>query len=598
MLKLRDYQRHTLESVKSSFQNGISKQLLVLATGLGKTYTSISISQTFTELFAQTTGATKVLFLVDQIDLVDQTYKSFKKAFPTLSIGIEQAEKKFNNRNDIVIACVPSIGRERSTRLTRFNPDEFGVVIVDEAHKSVSDTWVRVLDYFGVGPANHNPEKLLLALTATPNRSDGVKLGKLYDDITVNYDLSWAIRNGWLTDIEVFNVKTSTDISKVKVRKGEYAPGELSEAVNNEIRNLQILKAYKEHAMNERAFVYCASVAHAYELQKIFEAGGIRSGVIEANTDKTLRKNMLEEHREGALPVLLNHSTLTTGVDSPNTSTLILARPIKSELIYRQIIGRGLRPHASAYIDVHGKDAATRRFLIAVSAKPACKVIDLEDVTGSHQSMSVPSLFGLSRKIADDKPRFFKDVVEVVEAKEHELGVDLKHIENLDDIDVIVERRKGNLGSLETPVEVHAYTDNAWIELGADHYELNLAKSGVSLIIVKNQLDQYETREYNHKKEQTIRLQAFNNLSGAFQLADSYAKENYDTKYQNRKAEWRGQGVTAKQAPHLVRMLKGGIRVDRNDRYPDTGLPHMYYQGELLNRGTAQSLLSKLFSST
>jgi len=597
MFKLRDYQRDTISATVESYDKNISKQLITLATGLGKTVIATNIVKTFREKFISEGKPHKALFLVDQIDLVDQSYNSFKRSDPNLRIGIEQSDRKIDREVDLVIACVPTIGRENSKRILKFKEEEFGIILTDEAHKAVSDTWIRVLNYFAVGPVRHNPEKLLLGLTATPNRTDGVKLGKLYDDITVNYDLPWAIKNGWLTDIEVFNVQTTTDISHVKTRKGEFAPGELNDAVNNAVRNAQILKAYKEYADGERAFVYCASVAHAYELEKIFNHQGISSGVIEANTDKAYRKHMLEQHKNGELPVLFNHSTLTTGVDSPNTSTLILARPIKSELIYRQIIGRGLRPHPSAQIDTLGMDAHIRRFLIEDSIKPACKVIDLEDVTGSHGTMSVPTLFGLSRKIAAEKPRFFKDVVEVVEAKEHELGVDLSQIEDLTEIDLIVERRKGNLGSLETPREIHSFTDNAWIELGEDHYELNLSSSNVSMIVVKNQLEQYEVREYKHKEKQTMRLQSFNNLSGAFQLADAYAKENYDTRYQNRKAEWRGQGVTTKQFRLLTQMLRGGIRVDHHQRYEDTGNPFVSYKGEILDRGSASALLSKLFAN-
>ncbi|MDV7392527.1 hypothetical protein RZS08_14270, partial [Arthrospira platensis SPKY1] len=125
-----------------------------------------------------------------------------------------------------------------------------------------------------VGPNNHNPEKLLLGLTATPNRSDGVKLGTLYDDITVNYDLSWGIRNGWLTDIEVFNVKTNIDISSVKTRSGEFAIGDLEQAINKDVRNAQIVKAYQEYSPMEPCVAFCASVEHAYSLAKTFEAAG------------------------------------------------------------------------------------------------------------------------------------------------------------------------------------------------------------------------------------------------------------------------------------------------------------------------------------
>jgi len=597
MFTLRPYQNDTIGDVFDSYNNVIRRQLVVLATGLGKTVIATQLVKKFRSFFESKQLHPKALFLVDQVELVDQAAASMAKAMPDLNVGIEQANRKIKRNTDIVVACVPTIGRENSQRILKFNPDEYGLIICDETHKAVSKTWLNVLNYFGVGPDNQAPDKILIGLTATPNRTDGIKLGKLFDDITVNYDLSWGIRNGWLTDIEVYNVKTTTDISKVKTVGDDFAKGELGEVVNNAQRNAQIVQAYKQYAQGERAFVYCASVDHAYELEAMFKANGVDCGVIEANTDKELRKLMLQKHKDGnGYQVLLNFGTLTTGVDSPKTSVCVIARPIKSELIYRQIIGRVLRPDPSANIDEFHDLADARKFMIESSVKPAAKVIDFEDVTGKHQTMSVPSLFGLSRKIAEEKPRFHKDVVEVIEAKEHELGFDLKHVESIDEIDIIVERRKGNLGSLETPREIASYTNMAWMELGTDHYELNLSSSHASMIIVKNKLDHYEARVYDHKKQETYKLQSFKNLSGAFQCADSYAKENYDTTYQNNKAQWRGQGVTSKQAQILARLLKGGLYADPNERYPDTGVPLLSYQGEVLHRGTAANLMNNLFA--
>jgi len=597
MFTLRPYQNDTISDVFDSYNNGIRRQLVVLATGLGKTVIATQLVNKFRTYFLSKKLHPKALFLVDQVELVDQAAASLKRALPELNVGIEQASRKIRRDADIVVACVPTIGRENSKRILKFDPDQFGLVICDETHKAVSKTWLNVLNYFGVGPDNQAPDKLLIGLTATPNRTDGVKLGKIFDDITVNYDLSWGIRNGWLTDIEVYNVKTTTDISHVKTVGDDFAKGELNDAVNNAQRNAQIVQSYKQYAQGQRAFIYAASVQHAYELQKLFELNDIQAGVIEANTDKSERKKMLAEHKSGnGYSVLLNYGTLTTGVDSPKTSICMITRPIKSELVYRQIIGRVLRPDPSAEVDQYHDLADTRKFMIELSAKPVAKVIDFEDVTGKHQTMSVPSLFGLSRKIAEDKPRFHKDVVEVIESKEHELGVDLSHVENIDDIDLIVERHKGNLGSLQTPQEIHSFTDNAWIELGASHYELTLSSSGVSMIIVKDKLDNFETRVYDHKKQETYKLQSFKNLSGAFNMADRYAKENYDTAYQNRKAEWRGQGVTTKQAQILARMLKGGLSSDPENRYPDTGVPILTYKGEILTRGTASNLMNTLFA--
>jgi hypothetical protein len=207
-----------------------------------------------------------------------------------------------------VVACVATLGRKGSQRIGKFKPEDFTIIVADEAHKSVSPIWLRTLHFLGVHPENFEDGKLLVGLTATAYRGDGKSLGFLYDDIFTQFDIRYGMKEGWLTDIDWVTVKTDTDIASVKVNGGEFAQGELTKKVDNPVRNAQIVKAYMEHSMDEPAIVFCAGVQHAYTMADMFNQAGIAAECIEGGTEKEVRKDWIGDYRSGKIKVLLNHS--------------------------------------------------------------------------------------------------------------------------------------------------------------------------------------------------------------------------------------------------------------------------------------------------
>lgn len=588
-MQLTGYQNKTIQELISNYERGIQRNLAVLATGLGKTFIA-------TEFHRRFKPKKKTLFLVDRKELAYQAKESFLETDPTLNVGIEMNTHHASKKDDVVIASVHTIGRKGSYRIGKFEPDDFGKIIVDEAHMSVSDIFIRCLNYLGVGPDNLEEGRILVGLTATPNRTDGVPLSRVYDTIAVEFDLAYGIRNGWLTDMDVLQVESEVDISHVKTTKSDFDLEELTKAINIERRNQIIVKSYLDTSYGKSAIVYCSSVDHAYKIAELFKKNGVSAECIESQTDTKERKEFIKQYKRGKIKVLCNYGTLTTGFNAPETSCIILGRPIKSDLLIRQIIGRGLRPSKFAFVYM-AKTKEQRLDQIAKSVKPSCKIIDIHDIIDDDTVCSVASLFGFARnlEIPEEQEKFFQQIVEPVEAAVKDLQVDVKEITNIEDLHLLVKRKPVKVSSLKPTDEVAEHSDRPWLPTTDNQYEIVYAKEKHSLIVEKNQLDKYDLYVVNNKTSIGKRLQTFNDLSGAINLGDQYADEHFDTTFERNRAEWESNGVSKAQADFLIKLYKGGVRVDRYKRYEDTGVPVMYFRktGERIDAGLCSDLIKQ-----
>jgi superfamily II DNA or RNA helicase len=607
----RYYQQYGLEALDESVQRGIKRNAIVSATGTGKTILGcLRIKKKLSE-------GKKCLILVDQRLLAYQWKYDLIKVIPNVKIGIEMSTTTASKNDDVVIATVQTLGRKGKKRIKKFGPI-FDFVICDEVHKSPTPTWMRALEYFGVGQDNFHSDKELLGLTATFYRNDDVSLGKLFDDVAYKYPIKDALRDGWLTDIEHYPVSTKTDISKIQSYKDDFNLTQLSDRLNNPVRNSLIVKSYKEISGGEKAVCYTANVKHAYDLQKVFEHHGINAQVIEANTDEDLRKQWVDEFKSktGDIDVLLNFGTLTTGFNAPEATTLILARPIKSQVLYVQIIGRGLRPSSMANVDLwDGEDEKElRRTAIDLSDKPACKLIDLCDVWGSHEIATPVSLFGLNNEMdTRKKKRIFKEVVEPLDELKAETGMDVSTIVDIDDIDMIVQRNKVDITKHKTPTKIRNLTNKRWMELENGGYELPFRKEDKILIIERDESKQllgkegHKLMEYDMKSKITKELNTFNSLEGAFNIADQYIdQQGWDTTFKERRG-WMDAEPTEKQIALLLKLYtyrKGQANEfcefkRLNKRYKKTGHRMLKYKKtkEIVDAELASELIDQKFNS-
>jgi superfamily II DNA or RNA helicase len=183
------------------------------------------------------------------------------------------------------------------------------------------------------------PEATFIGLSATPWAKG---MSKHWDRMIVVSTPRKLIDEGYLSDFK-FYAPASPDLTGVKTLGGDFKQDDLSRAMNKIKLVADIVTTWIERAKERPTLCFAVDCAHALSIQKQFEQAGISAGYIDAYTEVEEREAMIERLRTGDLKVICNVGTMTTGVDAPFVSCIILARPTKSEMLYLQIIGRGLR---------------------------------------------------------------------------------------------------------------------------------------------------------------------------------------------------------------------------------------------------------------
>ena len=231
-------------------------------------------------------------------------------------------------------------------------------ILVHNCHHAAAKTYRDILDYF--------QPRALLGFTATPNRSDRVRLNDVFDEIIFDRDLLWGIKNGWLSDVECKRVDIGYDLRGVHTRQGDYAPGELAEAMEGTAD--AIAEAYRTLARGA-TLIFAVNVHQCEEIAKRIPGAAVVTG-------KTAdRADIIRRFTAGEIPCIVNCMVFTEGTDIPRVETVIIARPTQSDTLYTQMVGRGLRLYP-------GKE----RLLL----------VDCVGVTGKASLCTAPSLLGIS----------------------------------------------------------------------------------------------------------------------------------------------------------------------------------------------------------
>jgi len=273
----------------------------------------------------------------------------------------------------------------------------------------------------------------------------------------------------------------------------------------------------------------------------------------------TVDSTFIVTRRKGRVIITGN----STGIDFPELRTIIFARPIGSDILYEQILGRVLRPSQFAMVDAM-PDAASRREAILASEKPYAKVIDLVDTTGAVRLMNPLTLLGISDKVkTPDKVKVFEQVYEPLEKAKKQHGVDISEITDLDAIDTIVTRTKGiDLGAPKA-AELAALSDLKWFKVGEDEYELISTKEYKTLVVTKNELERWELSEFDMKSASGMGkvLNTFESLPGAIRVADEYAESFADFPYLKRLYHQSVKPPTQKQINFILRLFGRSVFV-------------------------------------
>ena len=426
----RDYQTDALTAAVEAYERGVNRQLIRMATGLGKTSgVAMHIPLRFPKLAKK-----GMLFVAHRQEILLDTYDKFRKAYPYKDCGLEMGDSTCIGFEDFIFASVDSVGRLMSNRLQeRYHRREFGIIVTDEGHHVTPDSvWDNVLTYFGVGS---NPDHrfdlkdgtkpLSIFLTATPNRHDGQGLYPVVDQIVADYDYAYGVRNGWLVDIVQMWAREMQGVTGVETVEDEDADF--------------IIRLLRDHGLNHSTLIFARSVGQSKIIAATLNDSDIALSArhVDGETDRDLRKQYLTEFRDGEVKVMSNYGVFREGVDIKGITMIVDNAPTASIPLACQKIGRGSRPHAEAKVD-SWKTASERIAAIKISPKPYLTYVPCFPPTAQPFGI-IASLLGrddLDQGLADGKMLIEEvlDRVEEIEAEQPERPIN--EITSLDDLQV------------------------------------------------------------------------------------------------------------------------------------------------------------------
>ncbi|MCJ1417842.1 hypothetical protein MMC32_004187 [Xylographa parallela] len=559
-IKLREYQEECIQAVLAHLERGHKRLGVSLATGSGKT---VIFTQLVDRVKAPDRDATQTLILAHRRELVEQAARHCALAYPTKTIEIEMGNTHASGTADITVASVRSIAS--GDRMSKFHPERFKLVLVDEAHHIVASSYMDTLKHFGLlEPGAASPA--LVGVSATLSRFDGLRLGAAIDHIVYHKDYVDMIGEKWLSDVIFTTVQSKADISKVsRSNSGDFMQSELSSAVNTTETNEITVRAWLSRARSRKStIVFCVDLAHVSGLTLTFRKNGIDARFVTGNTPSKIRAELLDAFKNGEFPVLLNCGVFTEGTDIPNLDCVLLARPTRSRNLLVQMIGRGMRLHPG---------------------KENCHIIDM---VASLETgvVTIPTLFGL------DPSELVKEAdVEQLRQLKQKNDLEIEDIRPDNPNNTDKERLLNSTITFTDYDSVYDLIDDtsgerhirgisqlAWVHVAEDRYVLS-SQDGEYLTIEKTGMSQplYRIR-YNPRvssglvleKEwrpysRTREVATAETFSDAVHAADTFASETFPRYIISNGQAWRKAPATSGQLAFLNKLkeVNGKLRADQ-----------------------------------
>lgn len=412
---LRPYQSDSVNWAMERFESGAQSALVVLPTGTGK---SVVFTETMRRFADRHNG--RILLLAHRRELLTQGIGHSANA--GLHGSLEMASNSAARKADVVCASVQTLiaksncevcystgkingvvecgqcrGRGKIPRMERFNPHDFSLVVIDEAHHATAKSYRTIYQWF-----EQNPNLKHLGVTATPRRADNTGLYNIYESAWDEMPLPSAIADGWLVPIRQQFVKCdSLMLTGLKTRAGDYSDKDIGNAFlggGSEEEEQQLLHEVAYPIATEcdgrRPFIlFCATVEHARKTAEALSSYPKLTDRVEflhGGTKDEERTAIIRRLKSGQSIGLVNCGVATEGFDWAAAEIVAIARPTKSEALYLQMIGRGTRPLKGT---VDGPETAQdRRAAIEASAKPFCLVMDFVGASGAIKQHSVGSV--------------------------------------------------------------------------------------------------------------------------------------------------------------------------------------------------------------
>lgn len=390
-LALRDYQQELVAGSVDLWRRGHRRIAMVLPTGGGKTPTAMHLAE-------MSLGAGRpVLWLAHRTELIDQAIDKAEQVAPGRRIGRLQARTK-EYMADLVVGSVQTASTPGSLNLLRSR--RWGFIVIDETHHVAAVTYQRVLRELR---AFEPDGPLVLGVTATLDRSDGLSLGATFEAVAEpRIGLLDLIKRGYLVPPRGIRVRIEgLDLRVVRRVAGDFSGAALGAAMSAAMAPQRIVEAWAEHAKGRPTVAFLPTVAISIEQAEAFRQAGYTAAHLDADTGADARADALASFRRGEIDVLCNVGLFTEGTDLPSIGCVILGRPTSSSGLYMQMLGRGLRLHPG---------------------KRNCIILDVCGVTGRHKVATLASLAGADspEDIPDDLLMYEEDLTGDEDAPEAE----------------------------------------------------------------------------------------------------------------------------------------------------------------------------------
>jgi superfamily II DNA or RNA helicase len=378
----KDYQREMLEQLATEREHGRRRNLVVAATGTGKTVVAAF------DYRASCQGAARprLLFVAHRLEILTQSRRAYREVLRDHSFGELLGGGAEPQSFDHVFAAIQSLNSRKFVE--RFGADYWHTVVVDECHRLAAESFHEFVT--AVRP------NILLGLTATPERADGKPIFPYFDNRpdgspAVELRLWHALDLQLLSPFEYYGCDDETDFSDVPWD----SPGEierLKQIVDgNATRARMIVHEWARltgDPRKSRALAFCVSVDHAKFMAEKFNEAGLPALCVVGETDSDERRRAPERLASGELCVLVTCDLYNEGVDLPSVDTLLLLRPTQSPVLFQQQIGRGLRlsPETGKqsclvldFVGRHGADFRFDRLLSGITGLSRSELVDAVD---------------------------------------------------------------------------------------------------------------------------------------------------------------------------------------------------------------------------
>lgn len=332
---LRLHQADAKQKIFTAWRDNNSV-MLQMPTGTGKTYLFTSIINDLLSAYKKARKEINILVVAHRMELLDQISSTLLRF--NIPHGFIQGTREQHLWRRVQVASIMSLLTEKNYMNTR--RQRFNYIIVDEAHHSLADTYVKLFNLF--------PNAKKLGVTATPWRFNHESFLKLYQTLVTSPQISWFIQNCILSDFEYVSIRPDSEIQRlvdrsVVAQTGDFVNADLDNTFNNTRIRAKLFESYQRFAKGRKGIVYAINRLHAAKIAAMYSVNGVSAVAIDCETPKEERQALIDRFKRGEIMVLVNVDIFTEGFDCPDVSFIQLSRPTKSLALYLQQVGRGLR---------------------------------------------------------------------------------------------------------------------------------------------------------------------------------------------------------------------------------------------------------------